>query len=113
VAMADGADHSHPYIFDRDLWTRGYDITLVAADGYSATFNTADIGPDALYIADNENGKPVQARQPFAAERDLGYIQFDQLSFFNRGHAFTSSCGPERHRLHACGGRPACGWLSI
>lgn len=59
VAMADGEDGTHPYTFNRELWAKGYDITLVAADGYSSTFNTADIGPDALYIANNENGNPV------------------------------------------------------
>ncbi len=45
--------------FDAALWKKGYEVTLTAADGYSATFSTADISSDALILADTENGKPL------------------------------------------------------
>ncbi|MDP2791903.1 MAG: molybdopterin-dependent oxidoreductase [Rectinemataceae bacterium] len=59
VAMIDGADAAHPYAFDAERWVKGYDITLTAADGYSATFSTKDLAPDALILADTEDGKPL------------------------------------------------------
>lgn len=57
LAMVDGQDSAHPYVFDADLWAKGYEVTLTAADGYSATFSTKDIAPDALILADTEAGK--------------------------------------------------------
>lgn len=62
AAMSDGLDAEHPYVFDQSLWEEGYDITLTAADGYSATFNTAEVPADALYIADMENGEEIPPR---------------------------------------------------
>lgn len=62
VAMADGADTDHPWRFDSELWERGYDITLVASDGYAVTFNTTEISPDALYLAHREDGNDVTPR---------------------------------------------------
>lgn len=59
VAMIDGPDAEHAYRFDKELWAAGYDITLIAKDGYSATVNTKDLAPDALLIADSENGKAI------------------------------------------------------
>ncbi|HAE21170.1 MAG TPA: hypothetical protein DCG47_02450 [Spirochaetaceae bacterium] len=59
VAMIDGPDAKHAYRFDKELWEAGYDLTLIAKDGYSATFNTKDVAPDALLIADSENGKAI------------------------------------------------------
>jgi hypothetical protein len=59
LAMVDGADASLPYAFDEALWKRGYDVSLVASDGYTATFSTKDIAPDALVLAAYEDGKPV------------------------------------------------------
>lgn len=59
LAMVDGTDTDHAWLFDAALWSAGYDITLVAKDGYSATFNTKDLAADALIIADTENGKPI------------------------------------------------------
>ncbi|MBN2050443.1 MAG: molybdopterin-dependent oxidoreductase [Spirochaetales bacterium] len=61
-AMVDGPDGKHPYIFDEDLWKQGYDVTIVAADGYSATFNTVDLPPDAMILADSVDGEPVSPR---------------------------------------------------
>ena len=57
VAMVDGRDSEHAYRFDRDLWEQGYDITISADDGYSATFNTAEIPSDTLFLADSEDGE--------------------------------------------------------
>jgi len=59
IAMVDGAETDHAWLFDAALWSAGYDITLVAKDGYSATFNTKDLAPGALIIADTEDGKPI------------------------------------------------------
>lgn len=59
IAMVDGPDAEHRYLFDEALWKAGYDVTLIARDGYSATFNTKDLAPDALIIADREDGKPI------------------------------------------------------
>lgn len=60
MAMIDGADSAHPFSFDAALWARGYDITLTAGDGYSATFSTKDLAPDALILADTKDGKPLE-----------------------------------------------------
>lgn len=59
VAMVDGPDTDHAWLFDQDLWSKGYDVTIVAKDGYSATFNTKDLASGALIIADLEDGKPI------------------------------------------------------
>ena len=61
IAMIDGDDAGHAYFFDQELWAAGYDITLIASDGYSATFNTSEVAPDALIIADQEDGKSIPA----------------------------------------------------
>jgi len=59
IAMVDGPETDHAWLFDDQLWAAGYDITLVAKDGYAATFNTKDVAPDALIIADQEDGKSI------------------------------------------------------
>ncbi|MDX9898976.1 MAG: molybdopterin-dependent oxidoreductase [Spirochaetia bacterium] len=59
IAMIDGVEKDHAWLFDEQLWASGYDVTLVAKDGYSATFNTRDMAPDALILADSEDGKPI------------------------------------------------------
>lgn len=60
LAMVDGTDSAHPYAFDAGLWTKGYEVTLTAADGYSATFSTKDLAPEALILADTMDGKPLE-----------------------------------------------------
>ncbi len=59
AAMVDGTDAQYPYVFDRSLWEGGYEITITARDGYSATFNTKDIPYRALVLADSEDGKSI------------------------------------------------------
>ncbi|MBU0927860.1 MAG: molybdopterin-dependent oxidoreductase [Spirochaetes bacterium] len=59
IAMVDGTEKDHAWLFDEQLWAAGYDVTLIAKDGYSATFNTKDLAPGALVIADLEDGKPI------------------------------------------------------
>jgi hypothetical protein len=56
IAMVDGEDAIAPFSFDEGLWKSGYDVTIVASDGYTATFSTKDIAPDALILAVWEAG---------------------------------------------------------
>lgn len=62
VAMVDGEDSRHPWLFDEEAWQAGYDITLTASDGYAVTFSTKDVAADALYLADQVNGEMVKPR---------------------------------------------------
>jgi hypothetical protein len=71
IAMIDGPDAKHAYRFDKELWEAGYDVTLIAKDGYSATFNTKDLAPDALLIADSENGKAIAPMTVGASPKNL------------------------------------------
>lgn len=59
VAMVDGPDTEHPFVFDEGRWENGYDVTFTASDGYSATFSTAEIGHDVLILADSEDGESI------------------------------------------------------
>ncbi len=59
IAMVDDPDATMPYAFDAELWKSGYQITLTASDGYSATINTADFAVEDLYIADAMRGEKV------------------------------------------------------
>ena len=59
IAMIDDADATMPYQFQEELWKEGYDLTFIAADGYSATVNTADVATDDLYLADIFNGEKI------------------------------------------------------
>ena len=60
LAMVDGADSAHPYAFDPGLWAKGYEVTLTAADGYSATFSTTNLAPDVGMLAETMDGKPLE-----------------------------------------------------
>jgi hypothetical protein len=60
--MVDGTDSHHPYTFDQALWQSGYEITATAADGYSATMQTADVPADAIFLIDEMDGEPVSPR---------------------------------------------------
>lgn len=59
VAMVDDPDGSMPYSFQEGLWADGYDITLIAEDGYSATFSTAEVDPAAIMLATTKDGEPM------------------------------------------------------
>lgn len=62
IAMIDGNDEEHPWVFDRASWANGYDVTFTADDGYAVTFSTAEIGADAMFLADEEDGQPIPPR---------------------------------------------------
>jgi hypothetical protein len=59
VAMVDDASGSMPYEFQAELWSRGYDITLTAADGYSSTISTLEVDPDEIFLVNTVNGEEV------------------------------------------------------
>ena len=59
LAMIDGRKEEHPYDLDDQRWKAGYEVTLSSADGYASTFNTADLGPEVLFVADSKNGEPI------------------------------------------------------
>ena len=59
VAVIDDAAGGMPYIFQEGLWEEGYDITLTAADGYSATFTTSDYSADEILLADTLDGEKI------------------------------------------------------
>ncbi|MDY6911182.1 MAG: molybdopterin-dependent oxidoreductase [Chloroflexota bacterium] len=57
----DGETHG-PGAFNDDLAAAGYDITVIAADGYSKTFTSADVARNNDMIVANElNGAPLPA----------------------------------------------------
>ncbi len=62
IAMVDGEDAQHPWLFNEAAWQAGYDITLTASDGYAVTFSTKDVAADALFLADQMNGELVKPR---------------------------------------------------
>ncbi len=57
IAMIDDADGSMPYSFQQGAWDAGYDITVTAADGFAATFNTADYPAEGIYLAVTQDGE--------------------------------------------------------
>jgi hypothetical protein len=59
LAMVDGSEENHPYIFDYDAWEAGYEVTATAADGYSAAFFSADYAYDSTIIAYEQDGSPI------------------------------------------------------
>ncbi len=77
VAMVDDADATMPYSFKDNLWNSGYDLTLTAADGYSATINTADHAADEIYIADSVNGEKIK---PMSCGNVSGQLWVKELS---------------------------------
>ncbi|MDC7233408.1 MAG: hypothetical protein PQJ58_09250 [Spirochaetales bacterium] len=62
VAMVDDPSGGMPYEFQEALWQEGYDITLTAADGYSASFNTADVSADDVLFVSSIDGEAVSPR---------------------------------------------------
>ncbi len=57
IARIDGTDAAAPFSFDRSLWESGYDVTLTSVDGYAATFSTAEMPVEALYLVDSKDGE--------------------------------------------------------
>ena len=64
AAVVDGPEESHPYIFDESLWKRGYDVTIMSADGYTVTFNTSEVDPDSIFVAGKVDGKEIEGSPP-------------------------------------------------
>lgn len=59
IAAVDGGKSSHPYIFDEDLWKKGYEVTMTSKDGYSVTFDSSEYDPDKFYLAFAKNGEKI------------------------------------------------------
>ena len=59
IAMVDDPSGGMPYEFQEDLWLEGYDVTLTAADGYSATFSTLDASAEEILLVDTIDGEPI------------------------------------------------------
>jgi DMSO/TMAO reductase YedYZ molybdopterin-dependent catalytic subunit len=62
VAMVDDGEESHPYRFAETAWEEGYEVTLTASDGYSATFDTSEYAPDTMYLVDRRGGSSISPR---------------------------------------------------
>ena len=59
IAMVDDPSGGMPYEFQETLWKEGYDITLTAADGYSATFSTLNTSAEGILLVNTIDGEPV------------------------------------------------------
>ncbi len=59
VAICDDGDGSMPYTFEQEVWDSGYEITLVSADGYAATFVTSEIASEVIYIALSQDEEEI------------------------------------------------------
>jgi hypothetical protein len=62
IAMVDDASGGMPYEFQTKLWEEGYEITLTATDGYSASFSTKDASAHEILLVDSINGESVSPR---------------------------------------------------
>jgi hypothetical protein len=87
IAMVDDGQESHPYSLDTAAWQEGYDVTLTAADGYSATFNTAEMDRDALYVADRRGGEAIAPRVVGEASKSLWVKNLTLIEVFNEERA--------------------------
>lgn len=59
VAMIDDPSGGMPYEFKEVLWNDGYDITLTADDGYSATFSTTEVSSEEILLVGTIDGESV------------------------------------------------------
>ncbi len=59
IAIVDDLSGEYPFTFQKDLWKKGYDITLTAKDGYSFTFSTEKLSAKEIYLIDNLDGKDI------------------------------------------------------
>ena len=94
VAMVDDPDGSMPYSFQEELWREGYDITLTAADGYSATFFTADVDPETMMLAVSMDGQPIplQVAGDFSSKlwiQDLASVELSLAPVALEENSFT------------------------
>jgi hypothetical protein len=83
VAMVDEGSEEPPYRFDKEAWKAGYEITITAADGYSATFVTSDYPKDALYLADRREGEAISPRIVGNVSRRLQVKQVREIELFS------------------------------
>jgi DMSO/TMAO reductase YedYZ molybdopterin-dependent catalytic subunit len=82
IAMIDDREEKHPYDLDDEQWKAGYDVTFTASDGYSATFNTAEVGRMALYVADSRNGEEIPPRIVGEASKSLWVKNLSSIEAF-------------------------------
>ncbi len=94
IAMVDGPDNEHPYVFDVSKWEAGYDITITAADGYSVTFLSSDFSPEEIIVADEIDGKAIAPQ--LAGDipgnlwvKDIALIEADLGATADGGEGFT------------------------
>jgi hypothetical protein len=59
IAIVDDASGGMPYEFQTKLWEEGYEITLTATDGYSASFSTKETSALEIMLVDSINGESV------------------------------------------------------
>ena len=60
VSLVDNAEGKDQ--FDKERWEHGYEVSVTAADGYTATFDTIDVPYDAPIVALLDNDVPVAPR---------------------------------------------------
>jgi hypothetical protein len=56
VGLVDDADRK---TFNRELWKKGYAVTLTSKDGYAATFDTASVAPEDVMLALSADGAAI------------------------------------------------------
>lgn len=71
AALVDDAADATGTKLDRELWDLGYDVTVTARDGYTATFSTKGLAPEAVLLVDREGGKSIVPSVVGAIDRSL------------------------------------------
>jgi hypothetical protein len=60
VGMVDGGDSGDHYLFNYELTDAGYDVQIVAVDGFNTTLNSSIVaGNDGILLASLEDGLPL------------------------------------------------------
>ena len=83
IAMVDDGIEAPPYQLNEEAWQKGYEVTMSAADGYSATFNTADYEKGALYLADSRAGTAISPRIVGEVSTRLQMKNLTQIEVFS------------------------------